>query len=227
MTTTLIERLKSLADEGYKAFQTKLIPNISADTILGVRLPAIRAVAKEMSADEKEKFVGDLPHRYLEENLLHAAIIDKEKSFDKAVEMTEEFLPYVDNWAVSDMFSPACFAKHADELYEIACKWTQSDRLYTVRYGILCFKRYFLGEAFRPETLEIVSRIHGEYYLNMAAAWFFAEAVTKNPEFAIPYFEQRKLDADVMKKAVRKSLDSFRVPQDTKEYLKSLLRNSQ
>lgn len=227
MTTTLIERLKSLADEGYKDFQTKLIPNISADTILGVRLPAIRAVAKEMSADEKEKFVGDLPHRYLEENLLHAAIIDKEKSFDKAVEMTEEFLPYVDNWAVCDTFSPACFGKHAEELYDTAIKWARSDRLYTARYGIVCLKSYFLGDNFRPEVLEIVSRIHGEYYLNMAAAWFFAEAVTKNPEFAIPYFEQRKLDADVMKKAVRKSLDSFRVPQDTKEYLKSLLRNSQ
>lgn len=227
MTTTLIERLKSLADEGYKDFQTKLIPNISADTILGVRLPAIRAVAKEMSVDEKEKFVGDLPHRYLEENLLHAAIIDKEKSFDKAVEMTEEFLPYVDNWAVCDTFSPACFGKHAEELYDTAIKWARSDRLYTARYGIVCLKSYFLGDNFRPEVLEIVSRIHGEYYLNMAAAWFFAEAVTKNPEFAIPYFEQRKLDADVMKKAVRKSLDSFRVPQDTKEYLKSLLRNSQ
>lgn len=227
MTTTVLERLKSLADEGYKDFQTKLIPNISADTILGVRLPAIRAVAKEMSADEKEKFVGDLPHRYLEENLLHAAIIDKEKSFDKAVEMTEEFLPYVDNWAVCDTFSPACFGKHAEELYDTAIKWARSDRLYTARYGIVCLKSYFLGDNFRPEVLEIVSRIHGEYYLNMAAAWFFAEAVTKNPEFAIPYFEQRKLDADVMKKAVRKSLDSFRVPQDTKEYLKSLLRNSQ
>ena len=227
MTTIVLERLKSLADEEYKAFQTKLIPNICADTILGVRLPAIRAVAKEMSADEKEKFVGDLPHRYLEENLLHAAIIDKEKSFDKAVEMTEEFLPYVDNWAVCDTFSPACFGKHAEELYDTAIKWARSDRLYTARYGIVCLKSYFLGDNFRPEVLEIVSRIHGEYYLNMAAAWFFAEAVTKNPEFAIPYFEQRKLDADVMKKAVRKSLDSFRVPQDTKEYLKSLLRNSQ
>lgn len=227
MTTIVLERLKSLADEEYKAFQTKLIPNISADTILGVRLPAIRAVAKEMSTEEKQVFLQSLPHTYLDENLLHGAIIEREKNFFRAVALVEEFLPYVDNWAVSDMFSPACFAKHLDELYEIACKWTQSDRLYTVRYGILCFKRYFLGDAFKPKTLEIVSRIHGEYYLNMAAAWFFAEAVTKNPEFAMPYFEQRKLDADVMKKAVRKSLDSFRVPQDTKEYLKSLLRNSQ
>lgn len=224
MTTTLIERLKSLADEGYKDFQTKLIPNISADTILGVRLPAIRAVAKEMSADEKEKFVGDLPHRYLDENLLHGAIIEREKNFFRAVALVEEFLPYVDNWAVCDTFSPACFGKHAEELYDTAIKWARSDRLYTARYGIVCLKSYFLGDNFRPEVLEIVSRIHGEYYLNMAAAWFFAEAVTKNPEFAIPYFEQRKLDADVMKKAVRKSLDSFRVPQDTKEYLKSLLR---
>lgn len=204
MTTTLIERLKSLADEGYKSFQTKLIPEISADSILGVRIPAIRTVAKEMSTEEKQVFLQSLPHTYLDENLLHGAIIEREKNFFRAVALVEEFLPYVDNWAVSDMFSPACFAKHLDELYEIACKWTQSDRLYTVRYGILCFKRYFLGDAFKPKTLEIVSRIHGEYYLNMAAAWFFAEAVTKNPEFAMPYFEQRKLDADVMKKGRQK-----------------------
>lgn len=227
MTTTLIERLKSLADEGYKSFQTKLIPEISPDSILGVRIPAIRTVAKEMSTEEKQVFLQSLPHTYLDENLLHGAIIEREKNFFRAVALVEEFLPYVDNWAVCDTFSPACFGKHAEELYDTAIKWARSDRLYTARYGIVCLKSYFLGDNFRPEVLEIVSRIHGEYYLNMAAAWFFAEAVTKNPEFAIPYFEQRKLDADVMKKAVRKSLDSFRVPQDTKEYLKSLLRNSQ
>lgn len=224
MITTVLERLKSLADEGYKAFQEKLIPEISADDILGVRIPAIRAVAKEMSAEEKQVFLQSLPHTYLEENLLHGAIIQLEKDFSRAVALTEEFLPYVDNWAVCDTFSPACFAKHPDKLFDIATKWACSDRIYTARYGIVCLKCYFLGENFRPEILETVSRIHGEYYLNMAAAWFFAEAVTKKPEFAIPYFEQGKLDADVMKKAVRKALDSFRVPQATKEYLKSLLR---
>ena len=223
------EELERLADAGYRSFHLKLVPGIDAARVLGVRIPLIRALAKRMDAAEKGAFLTVLPHYYYEENVLHAVIVSGLKAADRAAAEVARFLPYVDNWAVCDAISPKCFGRkeNAERVRVLAYGWCDSPHLYTARYGVNCLRDNFLDGNYVPDVLRKVAGTGGGYYLDMAAAWFFAEAVTKNPEFAIPYFEQRKLDADVMKKAVRKSLDSFRVPQDTKEYLKSLLRNSQ
>lgn len=225
MTATaenVTRRLLDLREESYAEFQRKLVPNVAPERIVGVRVPLIRKFASGLTDEENAEFTGQLPHYYMEENILHGVIVERIKDFDLALAETERFLPYVDNWAVCDTFSTVCPDSRAEELYRAAVRWTKSTHLYMARYGVVCLMRGFLGDRFRPEVLEVVCRVHGDYYLNMAAAWFFAEALIKRYDETLPYFTQGRLDADVRKKALRKAAESFRVSPERKVFLKSL-----
>lgn len=218
------EELKKLSDGQYRLFNIRLIPDVAAERILGVRIPLIRALAKRMSAEEKEAFLSELPHYYEEENVLHAVLLDGIKDFGTATAEVARFLPYVDNWAVCDAISPKAFGKKAESsrLRTLAYEWTKSPHLYTARYGVNCLRQYFLDDGFDADVLHIVAQVGGSYYLDMAAAWFFCDALIKRWDAAIVCFEEGKLSKEVHRKAVRKALDSFRVSAEKKAYLKSL-----
>lgn len=170
------EELKKLADAEYRAFHLKLVPGIDPQRVLGVRIPCIRALAKRMTEDDKREFLTRLPHFFTEENTLHAVVLNGIKDFDAAAAELERFLPYVDNWAVCDAISPKCFAKRgvSARLRALAYGWTESPRVYTARYGVNCLRDFFLGEAYDPDVLRKVALTHGDYYVDMAAAWFSA-----------------------------------------------------
>lgn len=215
--------LTALADEKYAEFQRKLVPTVLPDGIIGVRVPVLRALAGRMTEEEKNAFLGCLPHNLLEENLLHAIIISKMKDFDRAVVATETFLPYADNWAVTDILSLKCPRARLDDLYCHAANWCASDRVYTVRFGIVSMKEHFLDD-FRPQALETVSRLHGDYYVDMAAGWFFCDALIKRFDETFPYFSDGRLDESVMKKAVRKAKESFRISAERKRLISDTLK---
>ncbi len=221
---TLYERLIKVQDEGYRAFQAKLVPNIPPETILGVRTPQLRAIAKEVfQSGEREAFLQDLPHRYYEENLIHFFMLAMIRDFDRCVREVEAFLPYVDCWPVSDQATPKAFRRNHEKLLPYVRKWIASEQVYTARFGIRMLMNEYLGEDFRGEYLELVASKQGEdYYLKMMAAWFFATALAKRYEETIPYFEERRLEEWVHKKAIQKAVESYRVTDAQKEYLKSL-----
>lgn len=218
------EKLIKLKDEKYKEFQSKLVPNINKDTIIGIRTPELRNIAKEIfNNDEKEVFLNDLPHEYYEENLIHFFILSMIKDFDECIKKVEKFLPYVDCWPVSDQASPKVFKKHHDKLLPYVKKWIKSKHIYTSRFGIRILMNEYLGEDFKPEYLELVASVKSdEYYLKMMVAWYFATALAKKYEETIPYFEEKRLDDWIHKKAIQKACESFRVSDSHKEYLKSL-----
>ena len=218
------EKLIKLKDEKYKEFQSKLVPNINKDTIIGIRTPELRNIAKEIfNSDEKEVFLNDLPHEYYEENLIHFFILSMIKDFDECIKKVEKFLPYVDCWPVSDQASPKVFKKHHDKLLPYVKKWIKSKHIYTSRFGIRILMNEYLGEDFKPEYLELVASVKSdEYYLKMMVAWYFATALAKKYEETIPYFEEKRLDDWIHKKAIQKACESFRVSDSHKEYLKSL-----
>ena len=221
---TLYERLIKVKDDSYQAFQAKLVPNISPDTILGVRTPDMRKIAKEVFlSGDRDAFLKELPHAYYEENLIHFFVLAMIRDFDECVQAVEQFLPYVDCWPVSDQATPVAFRKNHQKILPYIKKWIASDHVYTARFGIRMIMNEFLGDDFRKEYLDIVTAKTGEdYYLKMMLAWFFATALAKRYDETIPFFEERKLDEWVHKKAVQKALESYRVSDEHKEYLRRL-----
>ena len=217
------EMLLAVKDDKYKKFQAKLVPNISSDSIIGVRSPAMRQVAKEVfKSPEKEAFLNELPHKYYEENLVHFFVIEQIKDFGECVMEVEKFLPYVDCWPVSDQATPKSFKKNHEKLLPYIKKWIASDHVYTARFGMRMLMNEYLGADFKEEYLELVASKKGEdYYLKMMVAWYFATALAKQYDAAVKYIEERKLDEWVHKKAIQKAVESFRVTDEHKEYLKS------
>lgn len=221
---TLYDRLIKVKDSKYREFQIKLVPNVPSETVLGVRTPEMRKIAKEVfNSPDREAFLNDLPHKYYEENLIHFFMISMIKDFDTCVKDVETFLPYVDCWPISDQATPKVFAKNHQKLLPYIRKWIASDHVYTARFGMRMLMNEFLGDDFQEEYLELVANKKGDdYYLKMMAAWYFATALAKRYEETIPYFEEQRLDEWVHKKTIQKAIESYRVSDEHKEYLKSL-----
>ncbi|SFE58067.1 DNA alkylation repair protein [Peptostreptococcus sp. D1] len=217
-------RLFELQDLGYRDFNAKLIPNIDKEKIIGVRSPELKKLAKEFSKREDiDEFLQDLPHQYYEENNLHCFILSTVKDFDYLIKMTEEILPYIDNWATCDSFSPPIFKKYPREVYKKIKEWLKSDETYTKRYGIVRLMNNYLDDEFLPEMLELVSSIKSdEYYINMAIAWYFSFALIKQYDNTISLIEGKTMDKFVHNKSIQKAIESRRIDDDTKEYLKTL-----
>ena len=218
------DRLFELADRQYKEFHEKLIPNVNPDFVIGVRTPVLRKLAKEIYSDaDIHLFLDKLPHAYYEENNLHAFIIEYIKDFDECVLAVEEFLPYVDNWATCDMMSPKVFKKNLPELFVKINEWIVSDKVYTIRFGIGMLMKYFLDERFLPEYNEIPASVDSdEYYVKMMIAWYYATALAKQYDATIPYIENKRLSIWIHNKAISKAVESRRITEEQKAYLKSL-----
>lgn len=224
MKNSLQLLLFSAQDLKYKEFFSKLVPNVKKEQIIGIRTPFLRATAKDMrKKGEYENFLRQLPHFYLEENNLHAFIIEGEKDFDNCIRLIKEFLPYVDNWSTCDQMSPKCFYKNEDKLIKEIKKWLDSKDIYTMRFAVKTLMSFYLDKHFDKEHLKLVSSILSEeYYLNMAIAWYFATALAKQWDYAITYVEEKRLPPFVLKKTIQKAVESKRITPEQKEYLKSL-----
>ena len=223
---TLIQnRLLSLQDKEYAIFQRKLIPHINPESVIGVRIPECRKIAKELyktSPNEVAEFLSELPHRYYDENILHALFISEIKDYEQCLRALEDFLPFVDNWAVCDIISPKCFKKHKTELLPIIKKWAESSAEYTIRFGIEMLMSFYLDEDFYPEYLEIPAGVISEkYYVKMMVAWFFATALAKQWNSAIEYIENDRLEAWTHNKTIQKARESYRLSQEQKDYLET------
>ena len=223
------KELFSLQDKEYMKFSSKLTPNVPEDTIIGVRIPEIRKLAKKLvKNNEYEDFLKELPHKYYDENLLHGAIISESKNFENCIKLLDNFLPFIDNWAVCDTISPKIFKKHKKELIEKIKEWSQSDKTYTCRFGVEMLMTHFLDEDFKKEYLEMVANIHfEEYYVKMVIAWFFATALAKQWDYAVIYLEDNRLDVWVHNKTIQKARESLRILEDKKGYLKGLKRKKE
>lgn len=221
----IISDLFSVQDLKYRDFHSKLMPNIDKERIIGVRTPELRRYAKKIANEPyAREFLYELPHYYYEENNLHAALISGMKgSIDEVMTEIERFLPYIDNWATCDMFSPKIFKKYPDEVYEKCMEWIKSDRTYTIRFGVVTLMSFYLDDQFRPEIIDIIAGICSEeYYVNMAIAWFYSYALIKQYESTIGLFIEKRLDKWVHNKSIQKAVESRRIDKTTKEYLKTL-----
>lgn len=224
--TEIQKRLFALQDEKYKEFFSALMPTVDPDCVIGVRTPDLRKLAKTLAKEPgTDAFLKCLPHHYYEENNLHGFIIEGRKDFETCVRDIDAFLPYIDNWATCDQISPKIFSKHLPQLLDKIRGWIASDRVYTIRFGIGMLMKFYLDDAFEPEYLEMVCSVRSEeYYVRMMVAWYFATALAKQYDAAIVYIEEKRLEAWTHNKAVQKSLESRRITEEQKKYLRSLKR---
>ena len=216
--------LFKMQDTAYRDFNSKLIPTVDKSLFIGVRTPELRKYAKQLAKREDiEEFLHSLPHKYFDENQLHAFIVSEIKDFKSCVDKVNEFLPYVDNWATCDQLSPKVFKKYHKELINYIEIWLKSDKVYTVRFGIGMLMEHFLDEDFDISYLETVSNIRSdEYYVNMMIAWYFATALVKRYESVLTFIENRSLEIWTHNKAIQKAVESYRISTDRKTYLKEL-----
>ena len=221
----ITDKLFKLQDKKYQEMQFKIIPNIDNSTIIGVRTPDIKKLAKEVYKDDYKLFLKELPHKYFDENQLHAFIISEIKDFNECIDYINKFLPYIDNWATCDTLIPKVFKKNTDKLIKEVKKWIKSKEDYTIRYGVGTLMRFYLNDEFKEEYLELVSKIKSnEYYVNMMIAWYFATALAKQYNSTIKIIENNKLDTWTHNKTIQKAIESYRITDEQKNYLKTLKR---
>ena len=222
----ILQRLFTLQDLKYRDFQAKLMPTVDKSTIIGVRTPELRKLAKEFAKREDiGAFLDVLPHGYYDENNLHGFVLCEEKNFDRVICRINDFLPYIDNWATCDLLSPKVFKGYKAELLLHIRRWLASSKVYTVRFGIEMLMSHYLDEDFAPEYLDAVAAVRSEeYYVNMMIAWYFATALAKQYDAALPYLVEQRLAPWTHNKTIQKAIESYRITDERKAYLRSLKR---
>lgn len=221
----LQQNLFGMRDAAYAAFIAKLTPGFPPSHFIGVRVPLLRTIARSFAKEEaaSQSFLSHLPHSYYEEDMLHGMLISLVKDYDRCLDLTDRFLPYVDNWAVCDTLSPKVFAKHKAQLLENILRWSSSSHTYTCRFGLRMLMTHFLDDSFSADFLEIPAAIRSEeYYVKIMVAWFFATALAKQWEATLPYLENRQLDPWTHRKTIQKAIESYRIPPERKDYLRTL-----
>ena len=226
MCQSIAARLAALADPGYADFQRRLMPTVPPETVVGVRMPQLRKLAKSLrGTEEAAAFLAALPHETYEENNLHGLLIGEERDYSRAVEALERFLPYVDNWATCDLLHPKAFDRRPEALPGQLERWIGSGRTYTVRFGLGMLMSLYLDEAFQPAYLELAASVRSEeYYVNRMVAWYFATALAKQYAAALPYLEENRLGLWVHNKTIQKAVESYRITPEQKAYLRTLRR---
>ena len=221
--TNIQEYLLSQADQKYRDFTLPLMPTVDEKAFIGVRLPILKKYAKELDEKEREEFLKSLPHQYHEENILHAFILSNIKDYDEFIRDVDAFLPFVTNWSVCDTLCNKYLEKHKDKLIKEVYKWLQSKEVYRVRYAAKCLMNYYLGDDFKEEHLEKVSQVRLEdYYVKMMIAWYLATGLAKNYDSFITAIENHQFDKDIHNKAIQKAVESYRISDEHKNYLKTL-----
>lgn len=226
MSEVIRKQLFALQDQAYRDFQSRLVPTLPKEKVIGVRIPALRKLSATLTGTaEATYFLRELPHEYYEEDNLHAFLVERIKDYNECIEAVNDFLPYVNNWATCDTFHPKVFGKHTDELKSQIAVWIQSSHVYTVRYAVGMLLRYFLDGRFDATYLAMVAELDSdEYYIKMMNAWYFATALAKQYDSTIHYFKEKLLPVWTHNKAIQKAIESYRIPQQTKVYLKTLRR---
>ena len=220
----IANQLFILQDKQYAGFQARLLPTLNRESIIGVRTPELRKLAKQLhKSANSDAFLRELPHRYFDENQLHAFLISEIKDYYDCLIAVKAFLPYIDNWATCDQLSPKVFAKHKDELITEIKLWFCSSLEYTIRFAIKMLMQHYLDADFQPQYNDLVAGVkRDEYYVRMMQAWYFATALAKQYDATIPYLETQHLDAWTHNKTIQKAIESYRLTDKQKDYLRTL-----
>lgn len=219
----ILNLLFNYREETYQQFTSFLIPNIDKNSILGVRIPNIRKISKILSSDEKEKFILEIPHIYLEENILHSILINEINDFDKCIFELDRFLPYVDNWSVCDTLKCDILCSDMNRFFNYLISCINSDNTFRVRFAFVMMLKYFINDNYIDKCNILALNFKSdEYYVNMAIAWYFSYALIFEFDKTIYIFENKLLSKFIHNKSISKACDSYRLSIENKDYLRTL-----
>lgn len=247
----ILDEIIRSADPEYKEFHQRLIPTINKDSVLGLRSPLAQKIAKKYAnTDTGERFLDSLPHKYYDENIVHAFMLCSLKcSKENLTKRIVRFLPFIDNWAVCDGL--ACHLKHffalKDEMLGFAmscidlsvygdiptCFLSPSSTTYTIRFGLVCLLTYYIEDKYLENIFAVCKDI-GElcgsnpkptdysYYVSMAVAWLVSFCLIKEYNRSVSLIEGKSLPKWIHNKSIQKACESYRIDKDKKTYLRSL-----
>lgn len=206
--------LNANADEKYKDFIAKLVPTIDKDTIIGVRMGALRSLAREIRKEENLDIFNEAKFYYREEKLLYALCIFKmSESFDKAMEALDEFLPYIDSWEVTDLVAGEIIIKKAqrEEAFQKAQSYLLSEDEYTIRLGLVIMNKKFNDKAHIDKIIDAIKNITlNTYYVNMAAAWLLCELYFTDKAKVDEFLSSEAISMDIKKMTRQKIRESLK-----------------
>ena len=215
-----------MADEEYRKFSSSLIPNV--DNILGVRLPELRKLAKNIAKGDWRTYLAQADNRYFEETMLQGLVIGYAKTdIEERLRYVADFVPRIDNWSVCDSFCTGLkFTKnHRSLMWDFLQPYLSSDKEYEIRFGVVMLLLYFVEDEYIERGLQWMDRIrHEGYYVKMAVAWAISVCYVKYPEPTMAFLKNNTLDDFTYNKALQKIIESLRVDSGTKHVLRSMKR---
>ncbi|WP_339256876.1 DNA alkylation repair protein [Paenibacillus sp. FSL R5-0713] len=219
-------QLLSLAEPEYQKFSAALIPNIT--NVLGVRLPALRKIAKQIAAGDWRTYLETADDEYFEEVMLQAMVIGHvQADLDELLKAIEAFVPKIDNWSVCDSFCAGLkYTKvHSEPVWAFLQPYLRSEQEYEIRFGVVMLLNFYLDERYIDRVLIALDRIrHEAYYVKMAVAWAISMAYVKQPEVTMRYLNHNTLDDFTYNKALQKITESYRVDPESKQIIRSMKR---
>ena len=218
--------LESIADEKYRVFSSKLIPNI--DNVLGVRLPELRKIAKRLAKDNYQEYLAATELIYFEEIMLQGIIIGYlNVEWEDKVKHIIGFIPKIDNWSVCDSFCTGLKfdEKNKNEVWKFLQPYLKSKKAYEIRFAVVMLLFHFVDEKYVKHAFSAFNRIkHNDYYVKMAVAWAVSIYYRDLPEISLPYLKNNKLDDWTHNKAIQKISESLAIDDETKNTIRSMKR---
>lgn len=219
------ERLFALSEPEFQKFSAALIPG--EERMLGVRLPALRVLAKEIArSDGWVDYLAAAPRDYFEEIMLRGMIIGAVRiSPEERIRRIQAFIPEIDSWSICDSFCAGLkfTAKNRETVFSFVRPYCGSQKEFEARFGYVMLLDFFLTEEYIDAVLSLVSSFsHPAYYAKMAVAWLLATALAKFPSQAMRCLKTAPLDDFTYRKTIQKALESFRVPLALKQELREL-----
>lgn len=224
----LIEYCKSNSDQKYLQFHQKLIPNV--DNLLGIRVPLIKSIAKEIAKGNWQQYIPLVECRYYEETMLNGLVIGNIKAnLDIVLPLIKAFIPKIDNWAVCDSFcaSLKITNKYKNEMFEFLQEYLQSNEEFKLRFAVVMLMDYYIDDENIDQLLNIFNNVkHDGYYVKMAVAWALSFCFIKQREKTLTFFQHNNLDNFTYQKALQKTVESNRVCDEDKLLIRQMKKQS-
>lgn len=227
--TGIRKQLMESAEEKYQKFSSSLIPNVEPERIVGVRLPELRKIAKQLAKEDWRDYLAQADNDYFEEVMIQGMVIGYAKAeIEEILEYAAAFIPKIDNWSICDTFCSGLkiTKQYPDRVWKFIQPYLQSERTYDIRFGVVMLLNYFIQEDYIVSIFHRLDQIHHEdYYVKMAVSWCISMCYVKLPEQTLNYLQgNTALDDFTYNKALQKTVESYRIDQFTKQMLRGMKR---